>query len=343
MRILYSSVIEQHAGWGAEWFLNQGFLRLGHATTCIDYRQNRQMLHTRFLLAPSADVFLLQRGDRFPLSILCSLGIPSFFYSSELFSRCRDHDHILASGIPEHVFMRTQACINAATDRGWLRPYRASVLLSAFDERTHRPIANLSKDIDILHIGAMTQRRGTILDQLSSRYDVTSTTGFGEEFVRVVNRAKIVLNIHSENYLDTETRVFEVLGCGSFLLTEQLSPENPFSNTELGQFSGTSDLIDKVGFYLTHEKEREEIAYNGHSAALRSHTYTHRATQIANVMLPYARMTASTNTKNIARMAHLFPHAVKEQIQRATQSGKRRFGRYFSVAVRLVSQPRRRR
>ena len=51
--------------------------------------------------------------------------------------------------------------------------------------------------------------------------------------VKSLNRAKIVLQYSYRRFLDTETRIFEALGCCSFVITrKRLSEENPFTSGE---------------------------------------------------------------------------------------------------------------
>ena len=59
MKILYFSVIEQHEGWGAEWFLNAAFEELGHETICVDYRENRHRLAPEVGDAPAVHALLV--------------------------------------------------------------------------------------------------------------------------------------------------------------------------------------------------------------------------------------------------------------------------------------------
>jgi glycosyltransferase involved in cell wall biosynthesis len=141
---------------------------------------------------------------------------------------------------------------------------------------------DIQKDIDVLFIGSMTPRRAEVLQALSDK-NILITKSFGPEMVRLINRAKIVLNIHAEDAVDTETRVYEVLGCGTFLLSEQLSMENPFDSGELVLFKSIAELKELLNYFLTHEDEREAIAEKGHEEALRSHTYKHRAMQIIDI------------------------------------------------------------
>ncbi|CAN5822450.1 hypothetical protein BH10CHL1_BH10CHL1_05750 [soil metagenome] len=287
MDILYVNVIEQHANWGAEYFVNRGFNRLGHTTYCIDYRQHRYELTKHFLNAPPVDLFLLQRGDGFPLPLIRAVRTPRFLWASELVSRARDQDRLLRSGLFNHVFFRTPACIQTVIEKKWLAPEQCSILLSGFDETVYKLQPETPKEIDILFVGTLTARRQTILQALAPVYKITTASAFGTAAVDLMNRAKIVLNIHAEAFPDTETRVFEVLGCGAFLLTEQLSAENPFSQQDLVEYRSSEDLVAKLGYYVAHADERQAIAAHGHQSALAGHTYTHRAQEIVEVMARY--------------------------------------------------------
>lgn len=317
MRIFYVNVIEENAGWGAEWFVNRSFNVLGHTTYCVDYRRNRNRLYKHFLDADETDVFLLQRGDYLPISLIKSINVPRFFWASELVSRCRDQDRLLASGLFDHIFLHSYECLESVVSRGWVDQHRCSVLLNGFDETLHRPILGTTKNIDILFVGSMTQRRKAIMDKVKSYFNVTTVPAFGEELVRLFNRAKIVLNIHADDFLDTETRVFEALGCGAFLLTERLSPENPFSQNELAEFDTVKELCDKLRYFLNNDDERNEIAHQGHMTALKGHTYTHRAQEIVDVMSVYLRKKNNQHGGSVSPNWRMYAYGMSEPFLRA--------------------------
>jgi hypothetical protein len=332
MRILYANVIEQNAGWGAEVFMNRALARLGHETWTIDYRKHRNRLSTRLDDAPEFDVFLLQRGDGFPLPIVGSINRPRFFWASELVARCRDQDRLLKSGLFEHVFFRTPACIDAVVDQGWCQRDRCSVLISAFDPAVHRPL-RLGKDIDVLFVGTMTPRRRAWLDTLSRFHPVTVASAFGEHAVELINRARVVLNIHADADLDTETRIFEVLGCGRFLLSEPLSSENPFTPRHLA-FAGTPEEMGAaIRQFLEDESAREAVAARGHAAALAGHTYARRAEQIAATMASYEPRPAGPAIK---RRPGYVAYRLAEPILAAVRETRRRLG---EVRTRLTTPP----
>jgi Glycosyl transferases group 1 len=323
MMIFYINVIEENAGWGAEFFVNRGFINNGNQTITLDYRKNRHWLSNRFFeLNQNFDVLFLQRGDAFPIELLCTVKRPCFFWASELVSRCRDQDRLFKSRIFNHAFVRTQNCIDEIAQKGWMDRDNLSVLLSGFDEVVHCKINNIEKDIDILFVGSMMARRSEWLTSLSKYYSIRVEQAFGSEMVKLFNRAKVILNIHAEDYLDTETRVFEVLGCGSFLLSEKLSKENPFvSGSHLVEVDSFEDMVDKIHYYLQHDDEREAIAYEGYAEALHNHTYTKRAEYISSVFLRYSD---NLNNKNPIDKTYIYPYWFKEKSLRARQiiSGK---------------------
>lgn len=289
MKIFYINVIEKNKGWGAECFVNRGFIKNGHTTINLDYRINRYNLSSKFLtLNRDFDALFLQRGDWFPIELLKAIKRPRFFWASELVSRCRDQDRLLKSGLFEHIFVHSSNCKKTICSKKWITEDRISVLLNGFDETVHFKIPNIKKDIDILFIGNILPRRKIWLENLRKHFKITVARAFGEEMTKLFNRSKIILNIHAEEYIDIETRVFETLGCGSFLLSEELSTDNPFSSGKhLIEVSNIQEMIEKIEYYLVHDNEREYITYKGHIEALTKHTYTRRAEEISRIFSNY--------------------------------------------------------
>lgn len=281
MKILYFNVIELNSPWGAECFINRGFQQNGAETICIDYRKNRYDLVARLkAIEDDFDVLFLQRGDNFPLEILKAVNRPKFFWASELVSRCHDHDHLLQSGIFQHVFVHSTACKKTLIQRGWLREEQVTVLLNGFDPEVQHPMKNFEKDIDVLFVGNKIPRRERVLDQLETELTITRTKAYGMEMTELFNRAKVVLNLHSEDFLDTETRIFEALGCGAFVVTEPLSEESPFiSGTHLVEVNSGTEMIKAIDHYLEKNSERNAIAEEG-IKFIQNHSYAHRAKQL---------------------------------------------------------------
>jgi spore maturation protein CgeB len=113
----------------------------------------------------------------------------------------------------------------------------------------------------------------------------TGNPVWGEELVKAYNASKIVLNIHSPQTVPI-MRDFEVTGCGAFLMTDYArSLDTMF---ELGEeivcYENIEDMKNKVNYYLSHNREREEIAKKGQLRARRDHTYARRMEELISFM-----------------------------------------------------------
>ncbi len=340
MKIFYINVIEQNDGWGSEVFVNRGFQALGHETFTLDYRQHRERLASKFLEVPDFDALFLQRGDYFPLELLQCCSRPCLFWASELVSRRRDQDRLFQCGLFDHIFVRTPQCKKAVVQKRWADPEKISILLSGFDERTHRKLDGVTKEIDVLFVGSMTPRRRMILDRLKQKFNVEIMQVFGEEMARAFNRAKIVLNLHAEAHLDTETRVFEALGAGTFLVSETLSEENPLqSGIHFLEASTLAEMEQIIERYLGNETERERIAHAGHQEAITHHSYTARAAYIASViqdLLPETKPTVPAIDRNRLQELEKLEQANPHQNQTA-QSALRIEMRPVKLRVGIVT------
>ncbi len=288
MRIAYLNVLELNSGWGAEYFVDRGFRKNGHEPVSIDYRKHRKNLPSKLSEIEDFDVFLLQRGEFLPLDLIKSIKTPRFYWATELIARRRDQDQLIKSGFFDHVFVRGNKCQDTIVSRGWIESDKVSILLSGFDEETHKHV-KIEKDIDVLFVGNVTPRRQKLLDNLSQIQHIEICKSYGKEMAALFSRAKIVLNIHAEEELDTETRVYEVLGCGSFLLSEPLSQENPFKNGKHYVETGIKDFSKSISYYLEHDAEREKIAGCGNKEAWAKHSYVKRSEEIADIMKLYVK------------------------------------------------------
>ena len=137
--------------------------------------------------------------------------------------------------------------------------------------------------------------RKEVLDLLSQRYQTDlytyeETPGLPKvrnrgtaEVMReapVIYRcSKINLNITLKSILTgIPLRSFEIMGNGGFLLSNyQREYEDYFqSGVDYVYYTDYNDLEQKAEYYLTHEKERQEIAGNGYRKVKEGHTYKQR-------------------------------------------------------------------
>ena len=73
-------------------------------------------------------------------------------------------------------------------------------------------------------------------------------------------------------------RAWDILGAGGFLLSNYQEDFFDFfvPGEDFDFFDGTEDLLTKIEYYLSHEKERKDIAENGFCKVAKQHTYLHR-------------------------------------------------------------------
>ena len=158
---------------------------------------------------------------------------------------------------------------------------------------------------DVSFVGQVYGRRRELIALLERSGISVFTWGHGwargrlseREMIEVFNQSRINLNLSAASSTprpawwrsplpmrfftppkQIKGRVFEVPGCGGFLLTD-VPPH--FSdcyrlNIDVATFSGNQDLVRKVQFFLNHERARLRVAEAGYQRALAAHTYEQR-------------------------------------------------------------------
>lgn len=111
------------------------------------------------------------------------------------------------------------------------------------------------------------------------RIQYCGSVDYWSEMPKVFHASKINLNFTIPNIKSgIPLRIWDVLGSGGFLLTNYQA-EIPYyfeEGKDLVCFDGIEDLREKVGYYLTHEEERQEIARNGYQKVKEKHNYIER-------------------------------------------------------------------
>ncbi len=106
------------------------------------------------------------------------------------------------------------------------------------------------------------------------------------EMPLVFNNSKINLNITSKSIrTGLPLRVYDVLACGGFLITNYQSELTDYfmPGSDLECYTSDEDLLTKIDYYLTHEKDRQEIAHNGLMKIIRYHNYPERLLQMISL------------------------------------------------------------
>ena len=125
---------------------------------------------------------------------------------------------------------------------------------------------------------------------MKKEFNIEVHNAFGMEMTKLFNRSKIELNIHAEGYLDTETRIFESLGCGAFVISEKLSNENPFiAGKHYIEINNVEHMKSEIKYYLNNSIKRKNIALSGYKEATQNHSYKKRAKQCIDTFSRYAK------------------------------------------------------
>lgn len=119
------------------------------------------------------------------------------------------------------------------------------------------------------------------------RIQYCGSVDYWSEMPKVFRMSKINLNFTIPNIKSgIPLRIWDVLGCGGFLLTNYQA-EIPYYFKEgegLVCFDGLEDLCEKVGYYLEHEEERKRIAWNGYHKVREKHSYIERIRTILDTV-----------------------------------------------------------
>ncbi|MFN3307215.1 MAG: glycosyltransferase [Candidatus Kapaibacteriota bacterium] len=81
-------------------------------------------------------------------------------------------------------------------------------------------------------------------------------------------------------------RVFEIVGSGGFLLTQNADNLGEYfvDGKEIAVFNNKQELLKKINFFLKNEELRKEITLNGYLRALKEHTYEARFKELFKKM-----------------------------------------------------------
>lgn len=144
----------------------------------------------------------------------------------------------------------------------------------------HHPLRHrnlgIERDIDVAFAGnlngAIHPKRGRLLERVAGLAETGRRTAvvsgiWGEDYVRLLNRARIVFN-HSVRG-EANLRCFEAAACGAMLLCEAENEELPevFQPGIASAAYREEDLLDCIAHYLEHAPLRAEIAASGEARA----------------------------------------------------------------------------
>lgn len=99
----------------------------------------------------------------------------------------------------------------------------------------------------------------------------------------VFKQSKVNLNISLRSIKSgIPLRAFDILGSGGFLLSNYQADFLDYftPGEDFDCYESKEDLLDKIGYYLSHDSERIAIAQNGHDKTAKNHTFRHRVREM---------------------------------------------------------------
>ena len=142
--------------------------------------------------------------------------------------------------------------------------------------------AEVLKRYDISFVGHINNQKR--MDSLDTLFKAIPNFFYGtkrfEKCAMVFNQSKIVFNTaHAD---DINMRVMEVMGTGSFLLTEDIPTIHELftDGVNLVTYKNMDDAIEKAKYYIEHNEEREKIAKAGYDEVISKHTYDNRVDEV---------------------------------------------------------------
>jgi spore maturation protein CgeB len=279
--------------WGFENRLIPAIHELGHTLISTDFRQERARLPE--LLQQKADLLLVCKGEGLDPQLIESSPCVTALWYAEQIGNIQTWDVSALARRKELVFNLAAFDYAFSHDPSNLSVYQklggekvSSLPCAAVDPALNRKL-NIPKKYDVVFVGSKTARRSRLLDTIRQKGITVYNPDIwnADETNRLFNESRIVLNLHLSDLLNTETRVAEVLGAGSLLLSETLSdPDLVRDGEHFVSFppGNMDELAIRVLHYLDHETERETIAARGHDYFRHHHSFARRIQQIIDTV-----------------------------------------------------------
>jgi spore maturation protein CgeB len=109
-------------------------------------------------------------------------------------------------------------------------------------------------------------------------------TAWGLEMFDILRRSRISLNHHIEisGAYANNMRLYETTGVGTLLLTDWKENLREMFDpiAEVAVYRSPDECVEKIGYYLREEGERNRVARAGQKRTLREHTYRQRMAQL---------------------------------------------------------------
>lgn len=207
--------------------------------------------------------------------------------SCNLYSKRREFIFFIEKELPvySHIFSFSKVTTNFFSQTKHL-----NATYFPFGAKPIEMPSNVSETRDVLFVGSGDLRRILLLESIKDkvsvygnrwernyplmsnelRDNVTDEAVWGDDLNRLMAESKIVLNITRGPFFAAETginlRIFESLAAGKFLLTDYCDEVAELFEIgkEIETFKSSSELREKVEYYLANPQKRLEIARRGY-------------------------------------------------------------------------------
>ncbi|MFA5032165.1 MAG: glycosyltransferase [bacterium] len=277
--------------WGVEYHVLDAFQQLGYEIKTFDSR--KESLSN--VIYSSADITIVLQGHGIPPGVIKFFPKPTVVWYGELIHQRSEiadwRSKINAENLKQNIsafdmfFHHDYSALNEIRELGGKNVFWVST--SGVNPKIHKKI-DTPKIYDIGFSGLISPRRQEILNSLQKEgINIVYKSVYGEELNCFINQCKIFLNLHFTELLNTETRLHEILGTGTFALTEEISMPDMFANGKhliYWKVHDFDDLVKKIKYYLENEDEREHIAKAGYQLVHQHYRYVDRCEKILSIV-----------------------------------------------------------
>ncbi len=280
------------------------------------YRQqfNKYIVHALETINP--DIIVAFKGSWIQLETIkkmqaCDAWLCNFY--PDVSFMCHKSLNIQTFSYYDHIFTTKSFGIKDFADHLGLK--NVSFLPHGYDPSVHRPLntkcdSELEQDIDISFIGTWSPHKENILSAIALKLPAYTLRIWGNQWEKctavelqsaivgqgitgdfyalAIGKSKINLGLLSEKRVGASqgdqitSRTFHIPACGGFLLHERTAEVLTYfdENKDICCFSSVDELVEKLLYYLNHERERLQIARSGYERCLSENSLTVRAQAI---------------------------------------------------------------
>ena len=173
------------------------------------------------------------------------------------------------------------------SDQSLFNGFNTKYFPNAYPSDLIKPIGDINKEHFLGFCGTPFPERESIINSIENDLTLNVKKDFwvlGDDMVNSINSYKIHLNKTIKN--DINYRVFETLGCGTCLLTNDVENINTFFTdmVDIVTYSNYNELIDKINFLNKNQHVIDEISKKGLENVLNNHTYDNRAKLFVDII-----------------------------------------------------------